>query len=188
MALKLRPPMLRTIKLTGVSVKSGKIWLFDAKGNRVGVVCDSFAFPCGDAVASGIEWRLAIRRMVLKFERQRSKQSYSMTDGWERKLLVWIKSQEGPVRRPKYTRFFSPARRATWEDAITCMKYQFGNANAKVRLKSDQWMQWAETVSRNHRHKEATRGRKNTAENNDRGPRIQMQWNWRGSSASVGKP
>ena len=166
-----------------MSAGSGKVWLFDANGKRVGIIRGDAAFPATATAQATIVWKLAIRRMLKRFDKQLRGQTYSMAGGWERKVQVWIKTQEHPVRHRKHDRYFTPLRRATWDDAIKCMKYQFGNANARLRVKADVWLQWAETVSRNHRRKEVERGRKSATEGDDRESGLQMCWHWRGASA-----
>lgn len=178
MGLKSGATLLRTVSLTAVSVGSGKVWLFDANGNRVAVMRGNVAFPATATAKASIAWNIEIGRMLVRFDRQLTRQTYSMAGGWERKVMVWERSQASPVRHRKYDRFFTPSRRATWDDAIECMKYQFKNANARLRVKADIWLQWAETVSRNHRRKEVDRGRKNAAESDDRKAGLQMRWHW----------
>lgn len=183
MALKIRSPRPRTIRLTGIATIDGMIVVFDRMGNRVGVVDAGCAEPASTVGLSKIAWDIQIDRMLARFARQMAKRPHASMPEWEKKLVTWIKTQQEPVRVRNHARYFSPARRSTWEQAIQCMRYQFKNEEHRAKQKRDRWNQWAETVSRNHRRKGQHNGNERRAASDDRGAAIQVCWDWSRTSA-----
>jgi len=168
-----RKPVRLTIY--GFKVKGGRIRLIDKSGNVIATVeSGDVGMPSRTALANA-EWMLAIERMLERFARQSCKRVADL-GSWERKIDVWMDTQHEHVRRRSYTRFFSPTKRRTWDDAIRCLRGQFKNAEHRFKtLKCDGWSQWSETKSRNHRKKGSVRyGDKSGTAGHDRQARLQV--------------
>ena len=183
MALKIRTPRPRTIRLTGIETVEGMFVVFDRLGNRVGVVDAGCAEPASTVGLSRIAWDIQIERMLARFARQLAKRPHSSMSDWEKKLVTWMHTQQEPVRFRTHGRYFSPSKRSTWELAIQCMRYQFKNEEHRAKQRRDPWTQWAETVSRNHRRKGQQNGDEKRIASDDRDAGIQMRWHWSGASA-----
>lgn len=137
---------------------TGRVVLVDKNGNRIGTVqADDIGTP-GPLAVQRLQWDAHIEWMVDRMSKQLSRLGPTH-DPWERKVNVWMKTQYpkyGP-RKQKVNRRppSSPRKRRTWEDAVTCMRYQLKNAERKSReLALDPWSRWAESVRRNHQAKE----------------------------------
>jgi len=183
MALKIRSPRPRTIRLTGIATIDGMIVVFDRMGNRVGVVNAGCAEPASTVGLSKIAWDIQIDRMLARFARQLGKRPLTSMPEWEKKLVTWMCTQQEPVRVRDHARYLSPSKRSTWEQAIQCMRYQFKNANNKARMNEDKWMRWAETKRRNSERRKSRYGEQDSTSGDDREAGIQMRWYWSGAPA-----
>lgn len=186
MALQFRSPLPRKpvrFAVYGFDVGDGCVLLVDRHGQRIGVMpSEDIGMPSRLAM-SMLAWDVQIGRMVEKFSRQLVKRQYP-ADMWLRKVEVWMTTQRPSRRCRSYTRFFSPEKRKTWDDAMRCMRAQFKNAEHKAKvLKSDPWNQWAETVSRNHRRKGDGDGNAKPTASDDRRAAVQVCWDWGRASA-----
>jgi hypothetical protein len=183
MALNACTRQPRTFRVTGVVTKDGRVQLFDRNGNSIGLVDAADAAPACAVGLSRISWEQQIERMIKRFRRQIIKQPYASMSDWEKKTQVWMQTQRAPIRARSHSRYFSPTKRSTWEDAISCMRNQFTNANRKASLSSDPWSKWAETKSRNSNRRESERGIKESTAADDRRSGLQMRWHWSGAPA-----
>lgn len=142
----------------------GTLSLMNSSGKTICVIAAEDASDPVEVALSRPEWELSVRRLVGEIRRQNQKDYYGLLSVWDRKLQVWQRTQSHPIRIRSYQRFFSQTKRKRWDDSIRCMIYQFKNANHKAVFSSDPWNQWAETVTRNHRAKDAQHGNEKRTE------------------------
>jgi len=173
---------LERVTLYAVNIGRGKLRLITRSGQRIGTAQRAdFGKPSREVV-SDLMWDLAIRRMLNRFSKQIAyAQSTAEKDPWDRKVDTWMTCLKGryPARRASGRRFFSSDKRKTWDDAISCMRFQYKNMLARKRLMSDPWNLWAETVSRNHRRKaQVAYGKSARIARNHREAEVQVCWHW----------
>jgi hypothetical protein len=156
----------------------GTLSLLSSSGKTIGVIAASDASDPVEIPLAKPEWELSIGRFVREIRRQNRKDYYGLLSDWERKVQVWARIQVEQVRVRSYDRFFSPTKRRNWDDSVRCMIHQYKNAQHKAIFSSDVWNQWSETVTRNHRRKDAECGNKKRIEEADRGAGLQMRWHW----------
>jgi hypothetical protein len=156
----------------------GTLSLLNSSGKTIGVIAASDASDPVEIPLTRPEWELSIARFVGEIRRQNRRDYYGALGAWDRKAVVWVKTQNQHFRIRCYKRFFSPTKRRTWDDSVRCMIHQYKNAHHKAMYSSDVWNQWSETVSRNHRRKDAERGNKKRIAEADRGAGLQMRWHW----------